>query len=125
MPGSIVLKYEGRQSNFQAQSWMIMKPNYDGVIEAVHYSPNGMIDTVRLYERRGATFSDRVLVKRDALVKGILSGKKFVTGRRTENMGSVFEHIVPVRLIEDGGNKLVTNDKPVHDHDTLGGTPRY
>ena len=42
---------------------------FDGVIEAVHYSRGGQIDFVRAYERRGVTFSDRVLLNRKTLLE--------------------------------------------------------
>ena len=56
---------------------------FDGVIEAVRYR-GGKIELVRAYERRGATFSDRVLLDRAALLDRLKKGKRFVTGQRTE-----------------------------------------
>ena len=48
---------------------------YDGVIEAARYAPDGRILMVRAYERRGATFSDRVLLDRNTLVEQLKKDK--------------------------------------------------
>ncbi len=48
-----------------------MSKKIDGVIEAVRYK-NGQLIVVRAYERRGSTFSDRVLLERSYRVR---SGK--------------------------------------------------
>jgi len=63
----------------------------DGVIEAVRYTPAGMINVVRTYERRGVVWSDHVILGRAELVARMTGGKKFVTGLRKEFLGSVFE----------------------------------
>ena len=60
-----------------------MAKQIDGVIEAARYAPDGSIVMVRVYERRGATFSDYVLLDRKTLVEKLKKGKKFVTGQRT------------------------------------------
>ena len=63
----------------------------DGVIEAVRYTPGGMISMVRIYERRGAVWSDHILLARTDLVARLANGKFFVTGLRKTSFGSVFE----------------------------------
>ena len=63
----------------------------DGVIEAVRYTPGGVISVARTYERRGVVWSDRVLLDRSDLVARLVSGKHFVIGQRKEFLGSVFE----------------------------------
>ncbi len=70
----------------------------DGVIEAVRYSPGGMISVVRTYERRGSVWSDHVILDRAELVARLVGGKKFVTGQRKESLGSVFDTGSPVQL---------------------------
>ena len=52
----------------------------DGVIEAVRYTPDGKISLVRVYERLGATFADRILLTREQFVQRIKAGKHFFTG---------------------------------------------
>ncbi len=80
---------------------------FDGVIEAVRYK-GGKIDVVRAYERRGATFSDRVLLNRKMLIERIRQGKQFVIGQRKEFMASTFEIGKSVNLIgeDDAANHL-------------------
>lgn len=68
-----------------------MAKKFDGVIEAVRYAPDGKISLVRAYERRGPTFSDRVLLTRPVLVERLKKGEQFVVGQRTELLASTFE----------------------------------
>jgi hypothetical protein len=77
----------------------------DGVIEAVRYTPSGDISVVRTYERRGAVWSDHVILNRAELVARLAGGKKFVTGQRKASLGSVFETELPVQL---AGEHVVT-----------------
>ena len=67
-----------------------MAKKFDGVIEAVRYK-NGQIVVVRAFERRGAAFSDRVLVDRKELLERLKKGQKFVIGKRRELMAGTFE----------------------------------
>jgi hypothetical protein len=67
------------------------RKNIDGVIEAVRYTPGGMISVVRTYERRGAVWSDHIILSRTELVGRLAKGKNFVTGQRKASLGSVFE----------------------------------
>ncbi len=73
----------------------------DGVIEAVRYTPGGLISIVRTYERRGAVWSDHVLLGRQELVARLRNGKRFVTGERKEYLGSVFETGATVRYVDE------------------------
>jgi len=88
------------------------KIKFDGVIEAVHYSQDGKIDLVRAYERRGAAFSDRILLKRAQLVERLQKGEKFVTGERTELMAGTFETVKSVQL---NGDVVSTGNGTNHD----------
>jgi hypothetical protein len=72
----------------------------DGVIEAVRYTPAGSISVVRAYQRRGAVWSDHVLIGRPELVEQLNSGKSFVTGARKEFVGGVFKTSSIVRYID-------------------------
>ncbi len=96
---------------------------FDGVIEAVRYK-NGKIDMVRAYERRGATFSDHVLLDRKTLMNRLNSGKRFVTGSRREFLASTFEVGQTVRLAGRDDKQIITTQ--VHsDHDELVGVPAF
>jgi hypothetical protein len=85
---------------------------YDGVIEAVRYAADGKIELVRAYERRGATFSDRILLDRPTLVERLKKGEKFITGKRKELLGSTFETAKHVQL---QGEIIFTGQKGAHD----------
>ncbi len=67
-----------------------MAKKLDGVIEAVRYK-NGQIEVVRAFERRGATFSDRIMVTRKELLERLKNGQKFVIGKRREFLASTFD----------------------------------
>ena len=85
-----------------------MAVKFDGVIEAVRYTPKGGLLMVRAYLRRGATFSDHVLMDREALVDRIKTGKKFVTGQRVDSMASTFENLKTVQLTGSKGQEVIS-----------------
>ena len=92
---------------------MAKKP--DGVIEAVHYK-NGQIVNVRAYERRGATFSDQVLIDRKELLERIKNGKQFVIGARKEYWAGTFEEGKTVQVVtRDGREYIATRAEAEHD----------
>ena len=66
-----------------------MAKKIDGVIEAVRYK-NGQITWVMAYERRGATFTDRVLLDRKTLLQRLQKGEMYVTGSRKNLLASTF-----------------------------------
>ena len=84
-----------------------MAKKVDGVIEAVRYK-NGQILTVRAYERRGATFSDHILLGRRELLGRIKSGKRFVIGERKKFMASTFEQGKPVQVLNRDGKDIIS-----------------
>ncbi len=87
------------------------KINYDGVVEAAHFKPDGQLDWVRVYERRGAVFSDRVLLNREAFIKQLKAGKRYMVGERIFNMGGKFNVTQPVHLLQrDGKQEIVVGD---------------
>jgi hypothetical protein len=84
-----------------------MAKKFDGVIEAVRYK-NGQIVTARIFERRGASFSDKLLMDRKELLERIKSGKKFVTGTRKSLLASTFETGKSVRVLSRDGKEIIT-----------------
>jgi hypothetical protein len=93
------------------------KLKFDGMIEAVRYAPDGKIELVRAYERRGSIFSDHILIDRAALVVRLKNGEKFITGQRKEFMGGTFETTKFVRLDGDvittgSGNRDMLEEVP-------------
>lgn len=95
----------------------------NGIIEAVHYTSEGQVAWVRAYERRGAVFSDCILLERASLVERLQSGQQFLVGRRLEGLGNHFDTSVPVRLVHYKGRELLVNDHLSHIHDHLDGVP--
>jgi hypothetical protein len=91
----------------------------DAVIEAVHYAADGKIEFVRLYERRGATWSDALVVGREALVELLGKRKYLVTGTRKAHLGSMFEAGEAVQL---DGRSIITPGQP-QNKDSLAGVP--
>ncbi len=99
------------------------KPKYDGVVECVRYKPNGEIQWVRAYLRRGAIFSDHLLLGRDELIRRLKAGEKFMAGRRQEFMASTFEVFAPIRVIQVDGKDILVTDDLKSDQDRLENVP--
>lgn len=97
---------------------------FDGVIEAVRYTADGNIQMVRAYQRRGATFSDHILLDRQTLVQQLKKGKKFVVGRRTKLMASTFETSKNVRLRGSKGQEVVSTSEKA-DRDLIEEAPVF
>ncbi|MEW6028032.1 MAG: hypothetical protein ACOYZ8_15080 [Chloroflexota bacterium] len=95
---------------------------FDGVIEAVRYSKNGQIEFVRAYERRGATFSDRLLLDRKTLLTRLKTRKKFLTGRRRELWAGTFDTGKAVQAISRNGKEILAT-RAEADRDELEGVP--
>ena len=100
-----------------------MAKKFDGIIEAVHYK-NGQIISVRAYERRGATFSDRVLIDRKELLERIKDGKQFLIGTRKEFLASTFDAGKSVQVINRDGKEIISTRSGA-DHDELEQTPVF
>ena len=100
-----------------------MTKKYDGIIEAVRFK-NGQIVTVRAYERRGTTFSDRVLIERKDLVERIKSGKKFLTGTRKELWAGEFVEGKSVMVVSREGKEFLSTREGA-DRDELEQVPVF
>lgn len=99
------------------------KNNYDGVIEAAHYAPDGQVAWVRAYLRRGTTWSDRVIIPRSDLIDEIKSGQSMMLGRRVEFMAGTFEVTHPVMIARDSGREVLVTTNKSSDRDQLEGLP--
>jgi hypothetical protein len=103
---------------------MAKKVKYDGVVDAAHYNPDGTIEWVRAYERRGPTFSDYVLIPRKALIEKIKSGKVFMAGQRVVGLASTFEVTSQVRVTNHQGKEvLVSGNADTAESDHLENVP--
>jgi hypothetical protein len=100
------------------------KDKIDGVIEAVHFAPDGKIAWVRAYERRGSTYSDRILINRETLIERIKAGKHFFTGQRIPLEAGSFEIIHPVRIIAINDHSILVTGYSPASQDTLDGVPK-
>jgi len=101
-----------------------MAKKFDGVIEAVRYK-NGQIEVVRAFERRGATFSDHIMVTRNELLERLKKGQKFVVGKRREFLASTFDiQDKPVQVLDRNGKEIITTRADA-DHDELEQAPVF
>ncbi len=96
---------------------------FDVIIEAVRYK-DGRIDCVRAYERRGPTYSDRILLDRNALIERLKGGKHLATGQRKEYLAGTFDVGKPVKLSGADGQQIVSTLSHA-DHDELEGVPSF
>jgi len=99
------------------------KDKYDGVVEAVHYKSEGVVEWVRAYLRRGAIFSDHVLIPRADFVSLLKSGRKFVIGQRTPYLGGTFETSLAINLISIEERELIVTGDRSSSRDDLAGVP--
>jgi hypothetical protein len=100
-----------------------MAKKVDGVIEAVRYK-NGQIEVARTYERRGAAFSDRLLLSRKELLESLKKGRRFVTGTRKEFMAGTFEEGSPVQVVTRDGKEFIATNAD-SDRDNLEPAPVF
>jgi hypothetical protein len=100
-----------------------MAKKYDGVIEAVRYK-NGQIVVVRAFERRGAAFSDRVMLDRRELLQKLNDGKKFIVGKRKELLAGSFEEGKPVQVVSRDGKDFISTSAQT-DRDELEQAPVF
>lgn len=100
-----------------------MAKKIDGVIEAVRYK-NGQIVVVRAYERRGATYSDWVLLDRKTLFERLQKGQQYVIGSREELRASTFKLGKPVKVVKQDEREFLTT-RETTSRDELEETPFF
>jgi hypothetical protein len=101
-----------------------MAKKFDGVIEAVRYK-NGQIEVVRAFERRGAAFTDRIILNRNELLKRLKKGQRFVVGKRKEFLAGTFDvQEQPVQVLGRDGQEIIST-RPEADHDELEQAPVF
>lgn len=99
------------------------KSKYDGVVEAVHYAPDGQVAWVRAYLRRGFVFSDRVMLDRETLIDYLKSGKRMVIGKRVPLMGANFEVSDALSVVQKNGQDILVVGEAQSEQDQLAGVP--
>jgi hypothetical protein len=97
----------------------------DGVIEAVRYAPSGQLLFARVYMKRGATYSDRILLSRDSLMKFVKTGKTYVVGERIPYLSSTFKTGQQVRLASTTAGEILLVAQSSGDHDDLTPAPLF
>jgi hypothetical protein len=107
----------------QVEHQRMAKNKYDGVIEAVHYQPDGQVDWVRAYIRRGPTWSDRLLIKRQDLINEINAGRIMMVGERVQYMAGTFEVSAPVKVVGAAGKEVLVTSEDSAEKDQLKGVP--
>ena len=103
----------------------MIKNQVDGVIETVRYDENGRISLIRVYERRGPTYSDLILLSRDQLVEKLRNNKKFYVGKRIRLLASTFELASPVFLSRQAGMEFITDRQGPVTCDSLPDAPSF
>jgi hypothetical protein len=101
-----------------------MAKKFDGIIEAVRFK-NGQIVVVRAFERRGAAFSDRILISRKELLERLKKGQSFVIGKRKEFLAGTFEiQEKPVKIFDRDGKEVISTRSNA-EHDELEQAPVF
>ena len=101
-----------------------MAKKFDGVIEAVRYK-NGQIEVVRAFERRGAAFTDRIMLNRNEFLDRIKKGKKYVVGKRKEFLAGTFEvQEKSVQVVDRNGTEIIST-RAEADQDELEQAPVF
>jgi hypothetical protein len=99
------------------------KQKLDGVVEAVRYTRDGRIQWVRAFLRRGPTWSDHVLLDRQALIDQLNAGKHFAVGRRLPQLAGTFETTSTIKAVQINGSTILVTDDVQSDQDCLKDVP--
>jgi hypothetical protein len=102
---------------------MMNQSRIDLVVEAVHLTPAGQVDFVRLYERRGPAYSDRLIYNRGQLLAALRARKKVVTGVRVKGQASSFHLKDEIHLQESNGQTFLSTDPTATSGDLLVNVP--
>jgi len=100
-----------------------MAKKFDGVVVGVHFAADGQVAWVRAYERRGPTFTDRVLIKRQDFINRLKAGKKFVVGERIPYQASTFNVTDIVQVVQHNGQDILITGGAKAEVDDLAGVP--
>jgi hypothetical protein len=99
-------------------------PNYDYVIEAVRLLQDGQVTLARLYEKRGSTYSDHILMEREKLINQLKNNKLVAAGKRQRGLASTFDILGSIHLAGNRDNpSLILGEDVDADLDTLPGIP--
>jgi len=102
----------------------VAKKKFDGVVEAVHYEPDGQLGWARVYLRRRQVYTDRIILDRQTLIEHLNAGKRYLVGKRVPQMGATFEVTDPVKVVQKDGQEILVVGGGDYDRDTLTSVPR-
>jgi hypothetical protein len=101
-----------------------MAKKFDGVVEAVRYK-KGEIEIVRVFERRGAAFTDRIMLNRHEFLDRLKKGKKYFVGKRKEFLAGTFDvQDKPVQVLKQDGQEVISTRAEAN-HDELEQAPVF
>jgi hypothetical protein len=98
---------------------------FDYLVEAVHYSPAGVLEKIRLYERRGPSFSDRIIINRDELIHYLVAGKKVAAGNRISFLASTFNQTGEIQISGSKEAPVLVIGGEIASKDSLSAIPVY
>ncbi len=92
----------------------------DTVVVAARYAPGeGMLTKARAYERRGAVWTDWLIIDRSALLERLEAGKRVVTGVPRDLPGD-FQVLSSVRREQRHGRVWIVSGQGTAAGDDLG-----
>ncbi len=105
------------------------KQKFDSVVEAIRVNDDGQLVLARLYDRRGAVFSDHKLVTRADLIARLQAEQTILCGSRTQFKGSEFDTGKSLHTVTSSGKTVlvVGEGQPggIPQQDQLTGLPRF
>jgi purine nucleoside phosphorylase len=96
----------------------------DSIVEAVKYTPEGKVALVRVYQRLGPAYSDRLLLSREQLLDQLHSKKKVVVGTRILMMGTSFDTGAEIRAVKTVSGEYIQSTAGSGERDDLKGVPQ-
>ncbi|NJN43499.1 MAG: hypothetical protein HC806_01325 [Anaerolineae bacterium] len=78
---------------------------------------------MRMYQRRGATYSDWMLVSRTDLIAMLKEGKRVFAGERVKFQATTFKTGPALRVLENRGKDVLVSGEVEADKDRLDGVP--
>jgi hypothetical protein len=102
-----------------------MAEKFDGIVESVRYTPDGRVAFVRLYERRGPAFSDRIMIDRAAFIQRLKTRKRYFSGTRQQFLGGTFKPGARITLVDSGGQEWIVSGAGSAGRDDIENVPLF
>jgi hypothetical protein len=101
------------------------KNKFDGIVEAVRLDENGKLISARMFEKRGAVFSDHFIIDRHHLLSRLKDGQQILVGKRLYKMGSEFEAGQTLNRVSQGADEFIQLGGNQSGADNLAGIPHF